>query len=150
MTIEENMRQLGVSNNAATVYTAALKYDSCKVKELSSETGLVRQLVYEAISELVNKGLLTKEPIGKNRYKYIPNSPEVLKDILRQKEKDIDKILPELDRLYKTKKMLPRVKVLENNAQCRQALRNLLEEFNNDKEVYVISEIGRASCRERV
>lgn len=141
MTTNEVLKKLGMSKNASKVYLASLKYGISQVKDLARETGLIRQLVYEAINELVHNGLMSKESIGTNRYRYISNHPQSLNDLLNSYQKNLNQILPDLVDMYKVNKYLPRIKIYENNAACRQMLREQLELIKKVNEVYVFSSV---------
>lgn len=139
MTYQSILSQLGFSKNAVQVYVAALKFGICTIKDIAKETGLVRQLVYEAIYELVHKGLITKEPIGKNRFHYVPSSPDSILDLIKKQEEDIKHTLPELQEMYKASKSLPKIRIYENKIACRQMLREFLKLFGRNEEILVIS-----------
>ncbi|MCL5795636.1 MAG: hypothetical protein M1338_04770 [Patescibacteria group bacterium] len=141
MTEIENIRQLGVSKNASSVYLASLKYGISQVKDLSKETGLVRQLVYEAINELVHKGLIIKEPYGRSRFRYIPAEPQVLLDLIKSQEQNLAKIIPDLEAMYRTSKTTPLVRIYDNIITCREIERRLLKEYNEKEEVLIQSSV---------
>lgn len=137
----ESLKQLGISKNASRVYLASLSCGISQVKDLSRETGLVRQLVYEAINELVHKGLMIKEPFGKNRFRYIPISPNALLDLVKDQEQLVKQLLPDLEKMYNTNKSLPKFRIYENKMACRQMLKEQLRLFQTVPEMYVISTV---------
>lgn len=139
MTNQNILHNLGISKNASLVYLAALKYGISGVKDLAKETGLVRQLIYEAINELTNRGLMIKEPKGKNRFHYVPNPPETILDLIKKQEEEAREQLPELEKMYEVSKSLPKVRIYENKTACRQMLRDFLKLYNKNEEKLVIS-----------
>ncbi len=94
--------EIGLTKNEIAVYTTLLKMGSIKVGFLLKEVSLHRSRVYEALSRLIEKGLCSS--VIKNNVKYFQAAdPERLltyieeqRDILIEKEKRIQEIIPEL------------------------------------------------------
>lgn len=64
MDLSEKLVQLGLSKNVATVYEALVKLGQCKASAVIKDTGLHRNIVYEALDELVQRHLAFKSTKG--------------------------------------------------------------------------------------
>lgn len=99
---EKLLQEIGLTNSEINVYTAMLKSGSIKVGDLMKQVNLHRSRVYEAINRLAEKGLVSY--VIKNNIKFFEAAdPERLltyieeqKERLDEKEKSIQKIIPEL------------------------------------------------------
>jgi sugar-specific transcriptional regulator TrmB len=99
---EKTLQQTGLTNSEIKTYTTLLKTGSIKVGDLTKHLTLHRSRIYEALTRLSQKGLVSH--ITKNNTKYFQatNPDNILsylqeqKEKLKQKEKSIKKILPQL------------------------------------------------------
>ncbi|HBH46589.1 MAG: hypothetical protein A2445_02180 [Candidatus Jacksonbacteria bacterium RIFOXYC2_FULL_44_29] len=99
---QETLQQLGLSLNEAKIYEALLDLNEAGVGQISSATKVHRRNVYDAIKRLVDKGLVF--PIlshGENTY--CPVDPEKLLELVKEKEEQLTKILPELQSKYQAR-----------------------------------------------
>jgi len=89
--------QLGLSSNEATVYECLLKNGQSTVGEIIKKTPLKRGVAYNILSDLIKKNLVSEKKIkvGKGKEKvahFIPNHPEKLREYLKNKKDQLDKI----------------------------------------------------------
>ncbi|HRY82539.1 MAG TPA: helix-turn-helix domain-containing protein [Candidatus Moranbacteria bacterium] len=100
--LTEVLQNLGLSPNEAKIYEALLDLKESGVGEISTHAKVHRRNVYDAIKRLIDKGLvfpiLTK---GENIY--APVDPGKLSEIIKEKEIELNKILPELQVKYQKK-----------------------------------------------
>lgn len=64
MDLSQKLVQLGFSKNQAAVYSALIDLGQCKASEIIKKTGLHRNIVYEALDDLVLKKLAFKTSKG--------------------------------------------------------------------------------------
>ncbi len=64
MNLSEKLIQLGFSKNKAAVYVALVEIGQCKASEIIKKTGLHRNIVYEALDEMVLDKLAFKTSKG--------------------------------------------------------------------------------------
>lgn len=83
--IQPILASLGFSDSEARVYLAGLKGGSQTVIDLAKETNLSRQTVYDAISQLTQRGLISTAERGK-RTCYTAESPERLLAYAKRQE----------------------------------------------------------------
>ncbi len=96
---EDLLRELGLSSNEAKVYTTLLKLGEAAVQQISIKSKVHRRNVYDALTKLVEKGLVSELFIkGEKTFKAI--NPENLLNLLKEKENKLNKILPELKEVF--------------------------------------------------
>ena len=95
---EEFLLDLGFSRNESKVYFNLLKSGLSTVSEISSNTSIHRTNIYDCLERLIEKGLVTYIYKGKGK-KYQASNPNKIKDLLKEKEENFSKILPEMIKL---------------------------------------------------
>lgn len=105
----ESLEKIGLTRNETIVYTTLLKTGTTKTGQLLKESKLNSGKIYEILESLKAKGLVS-ETIKDNVKNFTGAPPQQLRNYLDQKkqeideeEKQIDKIIPELEILSKTK-----------------------------------------------
>jgi predicted DNA-binding transcriptional regulator len=99
---EEVLREIGLSVNEARVYESMLDSGEVSVQEISIKSKVHRRNVYDALSKLVEKGLVSELFIrGEKHFKAI--TPDRLLGLLKEKETKLTKILPEMDKKHQRK-----------------------------------------------
>lgn len=111
--------QLGLSENEAKVYLAALELGPTTAMHVSQKAEINRPTAYVQIDNLMEMGLMSSYTTGKKRY-FTVEHPERLRDMLKIKEKEVaeqkkylKEILPELQALFLTTKERPKVRFYE-------------------------------------
>jgi predicted transcriptional regulator len=92
---EEALLAIGLTSNEAKVYLVLLKLASANVNEITKKSGVHRVNVYDILDRLTEKGLVSRIISNKKKV-YQAANPEVLKEIIRKKEFQVVKALPEL------------------------------------------------------
>lgn len=101
--IKSQLHEAGLTENESKVYTALLELGPSHAGIISRKTGLHRRVVYDTIERLIQKGLIGY--ILKNNKKlFQASNPEKLMDELKEKEKSIMEILPEMLNLFQQTK----------------------------------------------
>jgi len=93
------LEEIGLSPNEAKIYETLLSTGESSVTLISDKAHVHRRNIYDAISRLIEKGLVF--PIfqkGENRYQAV--QPEKLLELVKQKETKLKGILPKLKDLY--------------------------------------------------
>lgn len=99
---EEVLREIGLSPNEARVYESMLDSGEVSVQKISIKSKVHRRNVYDALTKLVEKGLVSELFInGEKNFKSI--SPTRLLELIREKETKLNKILPEMERKMEKK-----------------------------------------------
>jgi len=99
---EELLKETGLSSNEAKVYETLLKIGEASVQTISNKSGVHRRNVYDSISKLMEKGLVSEVFIkGEKNFKSI--HPRRLLELLREKEEKLNKFIPEMQERFSDK-----------------------------------------------
>ncbi|MFA5049485.1 MAG: helix-turn-helix domain-containing protein [Candidatus Micrarchaeia archaeon] len=96
---EETFRELGLSSNEAKIYESMLGLGEVNVDLISVKSKVHRRNAYDSIAKLIEKGLVS-EVFVENRKYYRAINPSRLSDILYEKQKKIETIIPELEKKF--------------------------------------------------
>jgi len=96
---EEVLREVGLSLNEARVYEAMLQLEEVNVHAISVKSKVHRRNVYDALSKLMDKGLVA-EFIIKGEKQFKATNPDRLLTIVREKEGRVEKILPAMQKMF--------------------------------------------------
>lgn len=93
---------LGLSDNESTIYEYLLKNGQSTAGEIIKKTPLKRGVAYNILSNLIKKDLVSEKKIkiGKGKEKvahFIPDHPEKLREYLKNKKSQLDKVEQTLD-----------------------------------------------------
>lgn len=112
MDIFNTLDDFGLTKNKGRVYLAVLEIGSGSIFEIAKKVNLPRTTVHEIMQNLLSLGLVTYITKGRTRI-YSAEPPAKLKNILQEKERGIEKIMPELLSLINTSGKRPAVKMYE-------------------------------------
>ncbi len=95
----ELLQEIGLSPNEAKIYEALLYRGESGVAEISTKANIHRRNVYDALQRLTHKGLVfVVFQKGENRYSAV--NPDKLMELLKEKERSLETMLPNLHALY--------------------------------------------------
>ena len=121
--IKETLKNLGMTQNEVEVYLTLIETGELSVNDIGSKSGLHRQVCYDALDRLLEKGFVSY--IRKNNKKFFKAlEPKKLIDYLDEKKDEINSILPKLDSLFKTENQETEVELIKG--------RNVLRTIYND------------------
>lgn len=112
MAIQSVLNELGLKKNKGTVYLAALEVGTGSAVDIAKKAQLPRTTVIEILEALYSMGLVSYVTKGRRRV-YAAEPPEKLKALLKERERNLQAVLPELKSLVSTKGRRPRVRVYE-------------------------------------
>jgi len=122
---EEMLTELGLSKNDSKVYLALLKNGSNSISSVAKVSSIHRANVYEAISRLKSKGLVSEVAINGKKM-YLAAEPSALHTIILEKELKLKSLLPELLLDYELRRSSDIVEVLEGVKAIRDIIRRYL------------------------
>ena len=97
---EDALAHAGLTPNETKVYLALLETGATTTGALVERTGLHIPRVYDSLRGLMHKGLASY--VLKNRRKHFePAEPSRILDIEREKQEELERIIPQLDSLRK-------------------------------------------------
>lgn len=139
MDIQTVLEEIGIEKKEAKVYISLLKVHEATATRIAKETNLDRTLIYQLTNKLVEKGLVSY--VTKNNIRYfIPSGPEKILYNIKDKERKIREILPELTRLTKIKGHETKAEVYRGKEGFRTILKDILA---TKKDFIVFGEEGR-------
>lgn len=112
MQIEKILAEFGLTKNKGAVYLAALQIGTGSGQDIAKIANLPRTTTHEILEHLITLGLISYITKGRGRI-YTPEKPEKLKSLLAEKERHLESALPELNMLFNTKGLKPKVKFYE-------------------------------------
>ncbi len=92
------LEEAGLTQGEIKVYLALLKLGKVSAGPITQESALHRSRVYEALTRLVNKGLVSYTNKAQTKY-FQANNPEELLDYLEEKKRNVQTLLPQLKAL---------------------------------------------------
>ena len=122
----EKLKQIGLSEKESKVYLALLELEDALVSEIAEKTRINRSLLYTILNDLANKGIVTY--ILKNNVRYYRAAePTKMLSMLKEKEKILESILPNLIELHKPRTKKPIVEILEGKEGIKTILNDILK-----------------------
>ncbi len=133
MTLNEQLSQIGLTDNEVRIYLGLLKTGPASVLAISREAGLNRPLLYRSLTVMLEKGIVRTTMI-KRRKQFVALPPKQLMQFIKAKETALRDILPELEALAVNAETKPRVLYFEGQAQLQELLRS--QNKARHKEIY--------------
>lgn len=105
--IKTILRGVGLTDTEADIYLTGAQYAAIGVKELERRTKIKRTTIYHALNTLMHKGLAAKKGTGSRLVFHMTQPENVVKLLgreikdLESKKKDLEEIIPLLDRHFK-------------------------------------------------
>ena len=130
--MREQLTSYGLSDKEIEVYLACLKSGEATANRLSELSHIRRSTVYEVIESLKKKGLMNSVRKEK-KYFFGGVNPNILISLLKEKERQIQSILPDLHELQKSVAEKPRTELFEGTIGIKNAAADML----NYKEICV-------------
>lgn len=139
MDLKNILQTLGLEEKEAKVYLALLSLAESTATIISEKTNLDRTLIYQLANKLIEKGLLSY--FIKNNVKYFSAAdPKKLLQDLKEKEKQLQKAMPKLINLTKTKEQETKVEIYRGKEGLKTILKDILR---TKKDLIAFGEEGR-------
>jgi len=147
--MEQILEQIGLTPTEAKVYLALLELGESKAGEILKKSNLNSGRIYEVLSSLEKKGLIST--IIKKKIKlFIPSPPErVLSyakeriEALEERKNEMEEILPSLQEKFSKLKQKTSVEVFFGAAGQKTAYSLLFKEAKKDKNLYVTGIVSK-------
>ena len=131
--VEDALADLGLTQNETKVYLALLELGSTTTGALITRTGLHVPRVYDALRGLTHKGLASF--VIKNKKKHFEAvGPDHFVDLLKDKEKMLGEVLPELNKLKVTGAKFEAATIFKGKKGIRTVLDSMLSEIKGSGE----------------
>lgn len=132
------LEDIGLSENQAKVYLAALSLGPSNVQKIARTAEIKRTTVYSVIESLKSSGLIITEVKGLKKL-FAAERPEKLKSILETRKEKFKKYLPEFSALYNLKESGSFLKYYEGLEAVKSIYENLLKEIKPHEYFLIIS-----------
>jgi len=128
------LENLGFTKVESKVYITLLKLGSSLAGKISKEAQLNRTTTYDALKNLIDKGLVSHVTQA-NRKWFKATNPEILFELLKEREEEAKKVIPALAMLYKTPKEEHQVTLYYGIKGIKSVFQDMLRE---GKPMYII------------
>jgi sugar-specific transcriptional regulator TrmB len=135
------LEKFGLSHNEAKVYINLLTLGSAMAGKIAKEAMMDRTSCYDALKKLVKKGLVSYV-VEANRRLFKAISPDRLLGILKERQEDIERVLPELKEMYRPEKGKSNVTMFKGYRGIKTVFEDILVEAKG-KENLVIDSSGK-------
>jgi sugar-specific transcriptional regulator TrmB len=139
--LNEQLKEIGLSNSESKVYISLLKNSPIGGGELAKLLNMDRTHTYNILSNLISKGLAT-HILKNNKKLFRSTSPKNLLNQVQKKETIIKSILPELLKIEEIKKEPSNVIILEGKEGLRDMVRMLFD--SEAKDICVFGGTGKS------
>lgn len=132
---------LGLSNQEALVYLAALELGFSSISDIAKKAGIKRPTAYYIIEELIKKHLMSRAPKGRRTF-YLAESPHKLLDNIREQEKNLVTALPHFEALQNSAPNKPKIRFYEGKEGIRSIYNKI---FKTHKKIFAIVSMEKFS-----
>jgi predicted transcriptional regulator len=123
----DKLKEIGLNDKESRVYIALLELEDALVSEIAAKAKINRSLLYTILSSLAKKGIVTY--ILKNNVRYYRAAePQKILAMMKEKEKILNSIMPDLIALHKPRKARPIVEVLEGREGLKTIMNDVLRQ----------------------
>jgi sugar-specific transcriptional regulator TrmB len=98
----EQLQSFGLNQTEAKIYLALLELKEANITALGKFTGVHRRNIYDTIDRMLDKGIVFEIFEARERV-FSPVEPHKLMELLREKEKILSKVIPDLENLFNKK-----------------------------------------------
>ncbi len=119
------LKDIGLTEYEAEVYLALLTHGQMSAYELAEKAGLYRQVVYDTLKRLEEKGFVSSVIEGKAKL-FRASNPELILEFLNEKTGNYKQILPQLMRVNEASKQPLSVETYKGKNVIRIALRDII------------------------
>lgn len=130
------LEEVGLSKNEIKVYLALLKLGKTTTWKLTEETGTQVSALYYCLDNLIKKGLVSYIVIA-NKKHFQAASPEQLIQLVDNRKKQLEAILPELKAIQKSREERIQTNVYEGYKGFRGIYDRLLRVIKKGETYYV-------------
>lgn len=135
--LQKQLKKLDLKDSEIKIYLTLLSIGKAGVSEISRKTSINRTTAYSPLESLSKKGLIFKTT-NKKRILYSPENPKKIISILNAQKRELDskqkraeKVIPELENLFKNSFKKPRIRILEGKSGLLEAYEEISDSWQN-------------------
>lgn len=147
MTIEEYLKQLGLSDKEARAYLALLELGESQIVPIAKKTATPRTSLVYILEKLRDRGMITILEHNSRRV-YEAVAPRKIVTLLKSEQEklseniySLEQSLPELERVYKLNPFQPKVRFFQGQEEIRRLYNEILDAPID--EAWYVSEIKK-------
>ncbi len=129
-TISLALKELGLTENESNTYLILLRLGSATASEITKKTNIHRINMYDILSRLQEKGLISFAIVGK-RKTYEATEPKRLLEIIEEKKRAIENALPLLNAQRATAKAPQEAIILKDKAGIKNIFIDITKSTTN-------------------
>lgn len=119
------LKEIGLTDNEIRIYLELLKLGEALASDLSNRTGVNRTLTYQILNNLMRRGLIGY--VIKNNVKYFRAAhPSKLLDFIKEKEFNIERLIPDLVKLVKPNERKYSVELYEGKEGLKTIMNDII------------------------
>ncbi len=131
--MEKILKRLGMTNNEVEVYLSLLKSSELSVNDVAFRSGLHRQVCYDALDRLAEKGFVSS--IKKDNKKFfMALNPKKILDYLENEKEEVLSILPKLQSMIPKQNDEANVELLKGKLVLRTIYNDIFGEIRKGKQ----------------
>jgi sugar-specific transcriptional regulator TrmB len=127
MNTNQALRDWGLNDKEIKLYRLCLKLGSSGIKRISDLSDLPRTTCYDILNSLIHKGLITHVTKESVRY-FEASDPKFLLATLKNKQKKIEEVLPQLTKDWKSVAERPRIELFAGANGIKALFNEILRE----------------------
>lgn len=124
--ITEVLSSIGLNRTEIKIYLDLVTHNISSALEISNRTKIYRANTYDTLRRLIEKGFV-KEALRENKKVFQSIGPERIKDYIKQKEQEIDSIIPKIKEISNNDTKKENISMTRGVFALREALLGLLE-----------------------
>lgn len=121
------LQKVGLTKAESIIYLSVLKLGEATVKNISKDTGFHRTNIYDVLEQLREKGLISVIKLGKV-LQYKCTDVDNLYSFIKDKEKSLKELMPDLQKIQKLHKEETEVIVYKGTSGMKAAFNDILKE----------------------
>ena len=135
MAIQETLKKIGLTTNEIKVYLTLLDLGSSLAGAIAKKANLHRRPTYDSLNRLIEKGLVSYT-IKSGKKFFRPADPERILEIAKEREKEIQKILPEIKKKFKATK----VEIFSEIYEGKEGIKSVMELILKERKDWTVTE----------
>ena len=139
---------IGLTKNESKVFETIIKLGKASSSIISKESGVPYSRIYDVLSSLEHKGLI--KVIPEKGKKFVPGNPDALKELIKEKRTNLDKLDKEIENLkkiYDSKEKEP-VEIAKGERNFYKLEREILKPKKSEYNIKYVSEYSPVWERE--
>lgn len=128
--LKNDLQNIGLGDKEARIYLACLELGPTNIQNIAEKADIKRSTVYEILESLKEKGLMHVTTKGKRKL-YLASEPENLLRTIKEKEKTLKEILPQLKSINNVGFTKPKITFYEGKEGIREIYMEALKSSTN-------------------